>query len=154
MFNKFLGLSICVLPWMVNLPVSNAQSWQEWSDQNPTYRIPEPSSGSTPSPRTPAPQSPVGGNPAPQAQSNPARPPLAKEPTSEEYFSTQNPLFEQHFMAGCQQESLPISYCQCTLKEIQNTYTFNEVLQITSFMQEKGEIPSEILNVSMKCIPG
>ena len=159
MFTKFVGLAVFLLPFTVNLSVSNAESWQDWSQQNPTYQTPSSRSGSPASevksspssrPSTPATWS----NPSPNTNPSGNRSAPTQGPSSQEYFSTQNPLFEQQFLAGCQQEQLPMSYCQCTLKEIQNAYTFNEVLQISSFMQKNGEIPSEIMQVAMKCIPG
>lgn len=157
MNKPFLALAALLTPISISIQQVQAESWKDWVKSNPTYNSPASASPNSPS-------SPKATNQAP-TQTLPTPPPAASQnntpPTvsipqtnNKQYLSTHNPLFEQQFMAGCQADGLPISYCQCTLKEVQNNYTFDEVLTIVNFMQDNSEIPTELLDVAMKCLPG
>lgn len=158
MISKLLAGAIVLLPFTTNLNASNAQSWQDWVEKNPTYRTTTPANHAPSAQPTPVIPKARSHSSSPTPESNPNSSTSSSSISggrSPEYFSTHNPLFEQQFLQGCQRNpNLPMSYCQCTLKEVQNSYTFNEVVKIAEFMQKNQEIPQEIMTVAMKCLPG
>ena len=146
MFKPLLAIAALVPSLAMGISTAQAQSWKEWSKANPTYGTTQPEAPSVPS--TPASRPTTA--PAPQISpvNNPA---TANTPN---HFSTQNPLFAEKFIEGCQANGAPRSYCQCALTEIQNTYSFQEFVTIVNFATENNEIPSELMDVAFKCLPG
>ncbi|MCM1984184.1 hypothetical protein [Lyngbya confervoides] len=125
-----------------------AESWQDWVQQHPTYDSPAaPPSTSPQIPGAPAEVRPVDPSaPDPVSGNRGAAPPV---------LSTHNPLFEQQFLAGCETSNLPSSYCQCALREVQNTFTFQELLVMSQGMKNRrGEIPPELMTVALRCFQG
>ena len=150
MNKPLLAFFTVMMPLTFGIHQVQAESWKDWVQSNPTYDEPTSVSPdratSTGTNLTKTKVQPH--HQSPKTDSN------ASVSSESEYFSTKNPLFEQNFMASCQSQSLPPSYCQCTLKEVQNNYTFEEVMTIAKFMQNNREVPTELLDVAMKCMPG
>jgi hypothetical protein len=131
---RYLLLAAAIIPLFPSMAL--AQSWQDWTRQNPTYPSLEPS----PVPSVaPAPSVPA----APGARS---RPPLGSTPMP---FTTNNrpgltlrsPEFAQGFMKGCTQNGNQKQkpYCACALRKLQDTYTTQEFASIT---QERFNSPA------------
>ena len=154
MLKPLTALALFITPLAVGIPAVQAESWQDWVDSNPTYSSPASASPNNTStlPAVPAKAQPAAPVPSRQNIPSPAAP--TSQNSGQEYFSTKNPLFEQQFLTGCKADGLPVSYCQCALTEVQNNYTFNEVVTIVKFMESNREIPTELMNVAMKCLPG
>ncbi|NJN23316.1 MAG: hypothetical protein HC810_01475, partial [Acaryochloridaceae cyanobacterium RL_2_7] len=115
-----------------------AESWKDWVQSNPTYDTPTSVSPNKPQPQESTVPSTSNSQP-PVASPYPESPTSAQPPNTSEYFSTQNPVFVQEFLTSCQGNGIPMSYCQCTLKEVQNNYTFEEVMTIIKFMQNNRD---------------
>ena len=151
MSKHLLALATVITPLALGISQVQAQSWQESTQSNPTYPA---STSASPNNTSPGPSSqPSFSQPQPttrQTQPQPSSPNSISSP----FLSTQHPVFEQQFMVGCQRDGLPQSYCRCALKEVQNNYTFEEVMTIAQFMQNNREIPTELMNVAMKCLLG
>ncbi|MEO0378206.1 MAG: hypothetical protein AAF329_27130 [Cyanobacteria bacterium P01_A01_bin.17] len=115
--------------------IAAAQDWKDWANNNPTYP-----SQSRP-PVTPPPAAP---NPSPVSNSS----------DSFGISSTQSPAFEQLFMKGCTSKGGPqaSSFCACTLTELQNTHTIQELNQLGFQMQQTGELPESFQDIVVSCI--
>ena len=151
MFGKSLGILVFLLPFTIHQAATRAESWKDWVQDNPTYNK---QNQSQPSPQSPTTQPKVQTSPQPSSgtpsSSQPKRNPVTS-PTNE-VSSTRDPIFEQQFLAGCQQSARHIEHCHCALREIQNNYTFQEFVTIIQFVEQNNEIPDEIWNIALKCV--
>jgi hypothetical protein len=117
--------------------IASAQDWKDWVNRNPTY----PSQAQS---------APV----ARPATVPPATSPAATSNPSSGISSTQSPAFEQLFMKGCTSQGGPQAngFCACTLTEIQNTHTIQELNQLGLQMQQTGELPESFQTIVLSCI--
>jgi hypothetical protein len=113
--------------------IASAQDWKDWVNQNPTY--------------------PSQAQSAPAAQPA-AVPPVAASDPSSGINSTQSPAFEQLFMKGCTSRGGPQAsrFCACTLTEIQNTHTIQELNQLGLQIQQTGELPESFQTIVLSCV--
>jgi hypothetical protein len=121
---RYLLLAAAIIPLFPSMAL--AQSWQDWTRQNPTYPSLEPS----PVPSVaPAPSVPA----APGARS---RPPLGSTPMP---FTTNNrpgltlrsPEVVNAFMQNCPNigGKRQTALCACLVRKIQNNYTTEEFIR-------------------------
>lgn len=54
-------------------------------------------------------------------------------------------------MQGCAINPAAKSFCICVLENIQNSYTFEEVVKISEYMRQNQEFPSEIYALANAC---
>ncbi len=131
--------------WLTALALSfttsavSAQDWKNWANQNPTYPSQSP------------PQSQPTSAPPLSAPNNTVTPGASG---TLGISSTQSPAFEQLFMKGCTSKGGPQAnlFCSCTLTEIQNTHTIQELSELGLQMQQTGELPESFQNIVLSCI--
>jgi hypothetical protein len=137
---RYLLLAVAIIPLFPSMAL--AQSWQDWTRQNPTYPSLEPS----PAPSVaPIPSTPV----APGARRRPSldSAPLPFPTNVRPGLTMRSPEVANAFMQRCTQNGNQKQkpFCACALRKLQDNYTIQEVAEIkhringTAFRYEFAE---------------